>query len=61
MKRTACPAAVPGRSPAAASKAKPFPYKPRFGLIIEVADEPAQRREFRRLARLGYRPRVVCV
>lgn len=38
-----------------------FKYRPRFGLILEVPDEPAQRREFNKLKRLGFQPRVVVV
>jgi hypothetical protein len=52
--------AVRSRAPAATVKPS-FKYSPRFGLILEVPSEAEQRREFKKLTRQGYRPRVVCV
>ena len=44
-------------------KPKPskFRYRPQFGLILKLKSEAEQMREFKRLKKLGYEPRVVCV
>lgn len=50
------------------AKIRPLPrdrikyrYRQQFAVIVVCADEPAQRRAFNRLRRLGYAPRVVTV
>ena len=49
------------RTPRATRQRSTFRYRNRYGLIIEQPDERAQRREFGRLRRLGYKPKVVVV
>lgn len=38
-----------------------YRYRPQFGVIVLCVDEPAQRRAFAALRRLGYKLRVVTV
>ena len=38
-----------------------FKYKPQFGLVVPCKDEDQQRRRYARLAKLGMKPKVVCV
>ena len=38
-----------------------FKYKPKFGLIIECADEAQQQQVFEQLKKLGYKAKVVIV
>jgi hypothetical protein len=38
-----------------------FKYRPRFGLILETADEPSQIALFETLKEAGFQPRVVTV
>ena len=51
-----------GRRKPRASLSRPsFKYRNRYGLIVEQPSERAQRREFNRLKRMGFRPKVVVV
>jgi hypothetical protein len=45
----------------AVKKAPGFKYKPRFGLIIELENEPHQAAVYKQLKKLGFEPRVVNV
>ena len=38
-----------------------FKYRQQFGLIIQCVDEAAQQREYNKLRKLGYQPKVVTV
>ncbi len=38
-----------------------FKYKPQHGLVLVCKDEADQQRQFAKLCKLGYSPKVVCV
>lgn len=38
-----------------------FKYRPKFGLVIACKDELEQQRTYARLAKLGFKLKVVCV
>jgi hypothetical protein len=42
-------------------KAPTFKYRPRWGIVVECESEKAQRAAYRKLKRLGYKLKVVCV
>ena len=52
---------MPKKKMKAVATKSAFKYRQRFGLIIEQSSEREQKREFQKLRRLGYSPRVVVV